>query len=241
MVSSHEIPRTRQFEPEVFLRVGAEAFDRYRDADNRCEDLEAASTDAEFLAGTLCRELLHAANRIDPAITLSRYAASHWQATRSWPVHRGVAYYRLCEIIAGGTDITDVVLASAETGAEHVRLMCTVLSDIDSVRPGSRVLVFSEHSEGLDVWTACRSLLPPGSTMVAAQTLHGQLAEEDIDSLFLKLLQALGTHVRIHLGDSALGRRFWATVRSPPHQESKRVAPHRRTADRGRWAPLRAR
>lgn len=205
LISTGQIPPSRLFEPDVFLGVAAAAMDRYSEADAGWEDVEAVTEDVSFLRSPQCRELVHAANRLDPAITLACYATSHWQATRSWPVHRGVAYYRLCRALGTGAPFTDIVLASGETSADDVRSVCDVLRRI----PRSRVLVLAQRTEDLQSWNAWHALLPDGSMLLATQALHGQLSDDDVDVLCLKLIQSSATTARVHLGGSSFGRRFW--------------------------------
>ncbi|CAB4894896.1 unannotated protein [freshwater metagenome] len=208
-ISSRQIPPSRLFAPEVYLSATAAAMSRVAHSVTGSDEPAIPLADSSFLNTALCRELLYAANHIDPAISPGRYASSHWQATREFPVQAGVEYYRLCEAIGSADTITDIVFASPEMPVMRAERIRDALLTTASERAATRLLVLAESSGALAFWSAHQSDLPHDSVLLDVGDTGGILTQDDAEVLCLKLIQATAPSTRVHLGDSSFGRRFW--------------------------------
>ena len=105
--STQQILPSRLFEPSTYL----ESTDSARSTAEH-DDLDALDQTVHFTRSELCRELVHAANQIDPALRITRYETAPWMDLRTSPAHMGVAYRRFCEAVgSSGATFTDVVFA----------------------------------------------------------------------------------------------------------------------------------
>jgi hypothetical protein len=200
--STRQIPPSKLFEPSTYL----EATDSTRSTAEH-DALDALDHTVHFTRSELCRELLHAANQIDPAMRITRYETAPWMDLRSSPAHMGVAYRRFCEAIgSGGATFTDVVFASAEAGRPGAEWICRVLRGLAELHPEVRPLVLTEESADLMAW---QDLLPHDSLASAMRDLHPSVTVDEMNVLALKAIQASGARARIHLGRSRFGARFW--------------------------------
>lgn len=210
-VSVRQIPPSRLFEPACFLNAAGPAYARYsrtevEGGDGEASDVEAARASAAFLQTAVCRELVHAANRIDPAIEFNRYSAGNWWGTRAFPIHAGIAYYRLCQAVGSGGPFSDIVFAPSKDSLGLASYVAEVLRGLALSGQAASVLVLAEQEAELET---LRGLLPPGTILVSMYPLHPQLTEEDVDALTIKLLQATAAKARIHFGRSVYAARFW--------------------------------
>lgn len=211
-VSTRQIPPSRLFDPEVFVRLTSAAVERFAEAGAGWIDLASAAADAEFLDTGPCREIVDAAGAIDPSIAVERYAGSHWQATRTYPVHPGVAYHRACVAVGAGAHFSDVVFAAADTSPHDIDRV--LARSGEPGHPASTLLVLAETPAELGPWTDRRDALPSGSALLDMASLHPQLSPDEAEVVCLKLVQATAAGARVHLDRSDLGRRFWARLGS---------------------------
>jgi len=200
------IPPTKFLQPATFLDIAKSAYRAYEDP--KSYEIDAAIVDArmDFLKSSLCRELVHPANRIDPAIDIRRYDATRSYGTRRFPVAPGLAYYRLCQALGPNSTFTDVVLVSAQLDDYAAWYIGEVISALQTIDPAARALVFAERSADLE---PLRRSVPPGTVQVALADLHPDVAEADRDVLAVKALQAVAPAGRIHFCRSAFASRFW--------------------------------
>ena len=210
-VSVRQIPPSRLFKPDCFLSATGPAYARYTrtggdEVGAEAADAEAARASAAFLQTAVCRELVHAANRIDPAIEFNRYSAANWWGTRAFPAHAGIAYYRLCQALGSNGPFSDVVFAPSKDGLDVARYVAEVLRGLAWSGQAASVLVLAEQEAELE---PLRGLLPPGTILVGMYALHPQLAEDDVDVLTIKVLQATAAKARLHFGRSVYAARFW--------------------------------
>jgi hypothetical protein len=206
-MSTQQIPASRLFDPAAFLRCT----DSEARPVERIESGVAAASQLErevgFVRSARCRELVHAANCIDPAIRMTRYESAPWVHLRSHPSLVGATYRRFCEAVGpDGGCFSDVVLASASVGRDGAEQICRVLHALRELDPRARTLVLTEDQGDLAPW---RDLLPPDSLAWAIRDSHQEIAIHEIDLIALKAIQATAVGARIHLGRSAFGARFW--------------------------------
>ena len=210
-VSVRQIPPSRLFEPTCFLSTAGPAYALYtqargEEAGMEAADAEAVRASADFLQTAVCRELVHAANLIDPAIDLNRYGNGNWWGTRTFPIHAGIAYYRLCQTLGSNGPFSDIVFAPSKDSLDAARYIAEVLCGLAWSGQAASVLVLAEQEAELE---PLRGLLPPGTISVSMYPLHPQLTEEDVDVLTIKVLQATAAKARIHFGRSVYAARFW--------------------------------
>lgn len=203
-ISTRQIPPSRLFEPEVFLRLAAPAMQGLISVD------ELAAEGQDFLTSTACREALQAANRIDPMVDIQRCLSAPLLAIASTPTDAAQAYFRLCTAVEHTASYIDIVLTGRHASRQHTEALCNVLRSMGTGLAEQRTLVLAEDPEDLTDWSAQLANLPAGSRTVAVQSMSEQhLNDDDVDLLCLKLVQAMGPRVRVHVGNSSFGRRFW--------------------------------
>jgi glycosyltransferase involved in cell wall biosynthesis len=210
-VSVRQIPPSRLFQPTCFLSAAGPAYARYtqtkgEEAGVEAADAEAVRAGADFLQTAVCRELVHAANRIDPAIDFNRYSNGNWWGTRTFPIHAGIAYYRLCQALGSDGPFSDIVLAPSKDSPDVARYIAEVLCGLAWSGQAASVLVLAEQEAELEL---LRGLLPHGTVLVSMYPLHPQLTEDDVDALTIKVLQAAAAKARLHFGRSVYAARFW--------------------------------
>lgn len=184
------IPRSRFFEPDVFLKLTSTELAEPA----RSHVPDKPFTFAEFAALPGIPDIVGAANRIDPAISMGilRYKGASSNFVTAGPAAR--AYFELCRKVAGHS-FTDVLLVPffAKGGAE--KYILSVIDALRELQPETRLLVIAVQKFGKHEWL---ERLPEGSLFVDAQALPG-LTGLAIETVIFRLVQHLPGLRRLHM------------------------------------------
>jgi len=208
-ISVKHIPPTRLADPAVLLDLAATDYADWVSGPGRerrarlVEDTPGRIRD--FITSPLCRELLGAANRIDPAVDVVRYQATPFWSNAFETTLPGYAYYRLCEII-GPRRFTDVFLLPfmARGGAE--KYLLNIMHGLVEIDPDTTILVLTGQPILAHAWV---DRLPPGSAFADLCQIAPECSEDERDVLTLKIIQAMAPSARIHLKHCDYTFRFW--------------------------------
>src|SRR5262249_53273019 len=106
-ISSRQIPFSNFFRPEQFTTICASDYARWKDKISAIAD--PATIRENFVGNGVCTELVHAANRIDPAVDFAFIERIHTFSNLEGSLDGGAAYFRICKQLCG-SEFTDVVL-----------------------------------------------------------------------------------------------------------------------------------
>jgi glycosyltransferase involved in cell wall biosynthesis len=200
--STKEIPPSPLFEPKTYLTVCKRDY-------LECERQQVTrfAPDqilTDFRSNPKCLELVHAANKIEPAIFPSWEVAPQIWSNTIIPPLRGTAYFRACMLV-GNTKFTDVFLFPFITRGGGEKYIFNVMHGIHQNNPNSKFLVLTgqpvEQHQGLN-------LLPDNALFVDIQQLGPGLDDADVDAITLRLIESTAPAARIHLKPSPYAQRF---------------------------------
>lgn len=190
--TSRLTPRSRFFEPETFAKL---AWVEFVAPDRQKMSCTPFKTD-QFMSLPGVADILAAANRIDPAISMG--ILQHKEASTNFaaPGPAARAYFEVCQQIAGDS-FTDILLVPffAKGGAE--KYILSVVGALRELRPETKLLVVATQKFGNH---ECLERLPEGSLFLDLQTLGVPgLTDQAIETITFRLIQHLPGVVRVHM------------------------------------------
>lgn len=186
---------TRLLEPETYVRVCRADVEAYEVGTKR--PMQANNENVEFrnafLQNASALEMMGAAGRIEPLISPTN-VGGQVHSQRFAFVDAGIAYYRLCELVAGKR-FTDVFVVPffVHGGAEkYVRQIIESLLRID---PSKQILAIAmEHA---DTHVAVHDL-PPNVCFLDAFRLAGHLLPQQFAEITMKLIENTAPDANVH-------------------------------------------
>lgn len=195
-ISANAIPPSKLFEPQTFLRLAAQGYERFKREPSWRDRLIPQQTD---INNPVIFDLFVAANRIEPQIHWAQIAGSPAYNNLSFgDVRVGVAYYEMCQII-GTKKFDDVFLLPflGVGGAE--RYFLDIMHELDAAGATQNSLVFLGQSGYVSNWV---SRLQPSATVIDFQVLCPELGEDARILLTLKAIEACASKARLHMKPS---------------------------------------
>jgi glycosyltransferase involved in cell wall biosynthesis len=202
-LSVRQIEPSALFEPSCYRRVCGPWVRQLEQAGDWRS--KVAPKGPAFVRGGVCRELVAAANALDPAILPERFESAPHHHYLDSDIVSGIAYHRLCEII-GDRQFDEVFLLPFLTAADADRYVIDVMNELTAQQPAVRILiVFGEPLER-HAWL---ERLPPNCVHIDLCAIGSKLSAEARDLLCLKLLQSCAGQARLHLRSSVFAERFF--------------------------------
>jgi glycosyltransferase involved in cell wall biosynthesis len=200
-LSVRQIPPSKLFEPEVFLRVCARAEAALRGGFEAAVRLRGKA----FLESPVCQYLIAAANQIDPKVELNQFRrGAEWFPIRATSRAPGQAYYELCARLVGlRFDHVFLVPNFGVGGAE--RYFINVINGLTAGRPDEPVLLLLGEPHPDNAWL---SRLPDGVVVLDLAPYLPKVGAEGVDLLALKIIQHVAVGAALHVRQSAFGQRF---------------------------------
>ena len=168
---------------------------------------DASKDAAPFLGSATLRELLHKANRIDPAVDILRYhPKGYWSPASDETFRGGIVYHEVCSKL-GDKAYTDIFLLPflVPGGAEKYLIqimegLCRTQAD------GPRILVICGQPNPKVDWL---ERLPPGTVFIDLWDLGTKISDDLVDIVTLKIIQAVGGNARIHIKSCEFSHRLF--------------------------------
>lgn len=185
------IPPSRFFHPATYMKLTWMEF-----SGKKKNTSEPTFTREEFLELPGMTEIVAAANRIDPAISLGilRYKPASSNFCTAGPAAH--AYFKACELLAGGS-FTDVLLVPFLTKGGAEKYILSVLGALHGLDPEAKVLVIATQALRQHDWI---DRLPEGSVFLDLHALEvAGLTAPMIEKIALRLIQHVPGIRRIHM------------------------------------------
>lgn len=193
--TSRLIPKSSYFVPENFIKLTWSELH-----DGKEMPYPSDRFDIErFIAIPGIVDLVFAANKIDPAVSLGILKGQH-TGSNFRPIDSATrAYFELCRSVIG-SKFTDVVIMPflARGGAE--KYILSVLSAIKELDPGSKILVLSGQPYDCHEWL---DRLPTDSLFIDLHRMGVRNLDQDaIDYVVFRLIQNMTGIKRLHFKTS---------------------------------------
>ncbi|HQT90088.1 MAG TPA: glycosyltransferase [Acidiphilium sp.] len=151
------------------------------------------------------QELFIAANQIDPGVDLVRFAASGFWSNMSGSIRAGMAYYEATQALqCDRYDDVFILPYLVSGGAEKYLIM--VMQALIEMKLSRHILVICGQATKKRAWI---DRLPDGTDLIDLARLDPGLDDEGIDSVTVKLLQAVAPDARLHIKQSEFAFRFF--------------------------------
>jgi glycosyltransferase involved in cell wall biosynthesis len=201
--STRLIPMSNYFRPVNFVRICARDYERYLGRDvQRCHPHQMFEA---FQRNPVCQEMIHAANRIDPAIDLPCFPGSPIGSNLDGNLDIGAAYFRLCQLV-GSNEFTDVVFLPSSSADNAEQCIADVIGGLERLHPLRKFLVLTEDPSQANCWT---ERLPESAILVDLYTTCQSCSQEMLDILVLRLIQSVAPKAVLHLTNSNLSQSFF--------------------------------
>lgn len=189
--TTRKIPPSRYFEPDVFIRLAWPEL-----ADGKVRRLpDPHFTRDEFRSIPGMVEVIAAANRIDPAISLGLLHPLSLGANLLFMGPAPRAYFELCQLVVGQR-FTDVVLVPFMTRGGAEKYILSVLNGLKELDPEARFLVLGGQPFPNHSWI---ERLPEGSLFVDLYRLSVQGLNPDVvGDITFRIIQNLSSVRRLH-------------------------------------------
>jgi hypothetical protein len=203
--SLNQIPPSPLFEPRTFLRL-------YRDSDFSRPAHEPLPFDEhqirrEFLDSPVLRELVEAARRIEPAISLDD-AMPAW-SNAAGGLRLGAAYVRACEIVQNSR-FSHVVLLDSSVTWQDLRYLADVFGFLESQEARFGLLLLSpsplQHKQSLSDHVVAVTGADLGDSATTPST-------EDFQLIALRLIGAVAADAHVHMMPGRFPHEFFARYR----------------------------
>lgn len=201
-LSARQIPPSRLFEPQTFLRLAADGYARYRkNPDLRDDYLPEVSP----IRHPVIFEHVLAANRIEPQIDWRRLITVAQCTNLSFgDVRIGVAYYEICRLVATRTFDDVFLLPSFGIGGAERYLLHLIEALNRTDTPGNILMFLGQDGYASD-WV---DRLPANVTVVDLSLLAPSVDQEGRSLLVLKTIEAVAATARLHLKPSPFAQAF---------------------------------
>lgn len=213
-LSTRQIPPCTLFEPETWVRVTREAYERLAPFGGTRPDAPDGTGWGAVIDSAPHRAFIRAANAIDPAVNPSLLKASVFGSNLSGPgVAAGLAYHEICQII-GAQRFDEVFLLPfiATGGAE--RYLGDVMQGLYEMRPTARMLVLL--GEPLPSGSHI-DRVPPSATVLDLGNDWPHLTMDQRQLIALKLVQSTAPRARLHLRPSPFAQGFYRAFNRALH------------------------
>jgi len=151
------------------------------------------------------QELFVAANRIDPGVDPIRYVAAGFWSNMHGSLRAGMVYYEASMAVHHDSyDDVFILPYMVSGGAEKYLIM--VMQALVETGLGRRILVICGQATEKRAWL---DRLPDGTDLVDLAHIDPGLDDEGIDSVAVKLLQAVAPQARLHIKQSEFAFRFF--------------------------------
>lgn len=202
--SSKVIPFSEYFSPENYIDLCKYGHRKYKETEKNGGSSAEALYSA-FISSIFLLELCSAANFIDPAIDIRHIKPSNTFSNRKHDLTAGDAYFQICNLLRG-KQFTDVFILPFFTMGGAEKVILDIIENLLAIDPAKEVLfVFgmklSEH-QWLD-------RLPEQVTTCDIAHFCGPAAEETVDLVTLRTIQAFAPSAHIYIKSSPYGYRFW--------------------------------
>jgi glycosyltransferase involved in cell wall biosynthesis len=201
-ISMKEMPPSPLFVPKTYLTVCKR--DYLENERQQVPEVDPEQILTNFRSNPKYLELIHAANKIEPAIFPWWGAPPQIWSNIIIERLRGLAYFRACMLV-GNAKFTDVFLFPFITRGGGEKYIVNVMHGIYQLNPNSKFLVLTgqpiEQHQGLN-------LLPDNALFVDIQQLGPGLDDADVDAITLRLIESTAPAARIHLKPSPYAQRF---------------------------------
>jgi glycosyltransferase involved in cell wall biosynthesis len=202
-MSVRQIPLTRLFEPETFLKLS-----------RRYEQDRATGTGRTRSAVPLARrwsigdssirDFIAQANAIEPSISAEKYAACPTSRNFKPDYPLGTAYLDLCSLVRD-RDFSDVFLLPFMPRGGAEKYFLNLMETMYEIDPFKNFLVILGEHIDRSQWM---DRLPPNAVVVD-MALHCHVLSLDQRCLLtLKIIETCPPETRIHIRNSAFGDRF---------------------------------
>lgn len=203
MATAQHLDRIQPFSPFLrptcFLKSTVQAKVATAPAANRLWE----EVRTEFFQSHLLTELIHAANRTDPAINYQRFLTASFGS--NLPHDSLGAIYRELSALIGNRTFTDVVLLPflAPGGAEKYLLQ--VIGALSRLDPKRSVLVLAGQQIARHHWI---DKLPPQALFVDLYRTCTGRTQSELELIVLRLIQATAQRAEIHVKISEFANNF---------------------------------
>ena len=202
-ISVRQISPSTLFTPSVFKKLGETGYQGIASK----QIVNDIKDDRLFIDGAVCRQLIHAANFIEPGITLEAFRSSSFSHhLEDVNLAIGKRYYEVCNVVEKEM-YRDVFIVPffGRGGAENYFI--NMIRELLDIQGDSHILIILGQRHSDNYWLGRF----PGrvSTIDLGQWLD-EIGERGVDIITLKLIQAVGTGARLHVRDSPFGQRFLA-------------------------------
>lgn len=198
-LSVQQIPPSRLFLPEIYLKICAQSYDdlvsdrlRHHNVDRR-----------DYVDSPLCRYLIYTANQIDPAVELDviRNSPPYFVSQPS-QLEIGKRYFEVCRELEGKT-FSDVFLLPffGKGGAE--RYIANIINELAA--QDASILVILGEPHPTNEWL---SRLSNRVTSLDIAPWLDTIGAEGVDLVTLKVIQSVAANARVHVRASLFGQRF---------------------------------
>lgn len=208
-VSVKQIPPSELFKTPTFLKLCQEPYQRVKNSKHHFAGYRTRG--ANILRDPVTYELIAAANKIDPAVDVGRYAACDTYVNTTWfRINIGMAYFDICKII-NGRIFDDVFIFPFFGGGGAELYALKIVQQLLAQNLSSNILfLFGEPIEK-HIWL---DQLPASVVTVDLASLDASLSDADLDVLSLKTIESCAPNARIHVRQSRFGERFFRRFRT---------------------------
>ncbi len=203
--SLNQIPPSPLFEPRIFLRL-------HRDSDFSHPVHEPLPFDEhqirrEFLDSAVLRELVEAARRIEPAISLD-------EATPAWSnaaggLRLGAAYLRACEIVQNSR-FNHVVLLDSSVAWQDLRYLADVFGFLKSQEAEFSLLLLSPSPLEQKQSLSDQVVAVTGADLGDCASTP---SAEEFQLIALRLIEAVAGDAHVHMIPGRFPHEFFARYR----------------------------
>jgi glycosyltransferase involved in cell wall biosynthesis len=206
-----QIPPCSLFGPERWVRITQRAYDCFTASGTTFLSRPASDDWRNIPDRPLHRALLKAANAIDPAVDLHKFAKSTFGSNMDGvSVQAAIAYHEICRIV-GAQKFDDVFLLPFISHGGAERYIGDVMQALYELRPAARALVllgeFLHGGSRVD-------RVPPNATVIDLGNGWQQLTMAQRQLITLKLIQCAAPSARLHLRPSLFTEEFYRRFKS---------------------------
>ena len=203
-VSIGQIPPTPFFEPEIFGRICARDYARFKREEPK--PTSAQEVREKFLSSSACVNASIAANQIDRAVDIS--LVEHVPAFSNLELNQdlGAYYYELAGLLKGRR-FTDVVLLPFLTTGGAEKYILNVLNALAQLDPEREFLVLCGQGGVRSAWL---DRLPENSLFLDLFHRCPRLDAAALETLTLRVIQSTAPNANIHLKPSEYAVGFFS-------------------------------
>jgi glycosyltransferase involved in cell wall biosynthesis len=202
-MSVRQIPPTRLFEPETFLKLSR----RYeQDRVTGAEQTRSAVPPAKgwSINDPSIRDFISRANAIEPSISAEKYTAGPISRNFNQDYPLGTVYLDLCSLVRD-RDFSDVFLLPFIPRGGAEKYFLSLMETMYEIDPFKNFLVILGEHIDRSQWM---DRLPPNVVVVDMPLHCHSLTLDQRCLLTLKIIETCPPETRVHIRSSAFGDRF---------------------------------